>query len=150
MTDIALLAVQGDLSFDIGVAAGDFIADDGMYTAIVISLFTDARADPDDVLPQPGADRRGWWGDAYAPIAGDIIGSKLWLLSRAVASDQTLALAQEYAQAALVWLVDDGVAASVTVTASFPGPLGWIALNVVVTRPTGPARRQFDFVWMYA
>ncbi len=149
MTDIALIPIQGDFSADIAVLNGDLQSDEGMNTAIIISLFTDARADDDDALPQENADRRGWWADAYAPIPGDVTGSKLWLLSRAKQTSAVLIQARQYALDALAWLIADGVAASVEVTASFP-QRGWLGLAVEVDRPSGPGRLHYDYVWAHA
>ena len=146
MTDIALILTQGDGDFaaDVGVAGGDLIADEGLGTAVAISIFTDAPAAEDDVLPgAPGGDRRGWWGDAYAEIPGDITGSKLWLLERAKQTPDVLVKAKEYAQAALAWMIEDGVAASVEVTPSFPARGQW-ALQVEIDKPAGP---KFSFLW---
>ncbi len=159
MTDIALIVQNGDLFADIAVAKGDLVAEDGMDTAIVLSLFSDARAADDDVLPNPGGDRRGWWGDAYAEVPGDVWGSKLWLLGRSVTSADVVARCEQYASEALAWMTEDGVAASVTCTASLnppqgwpayvANPIGWIWLGVVVQRPDG-SNRKFDYVWNYA
>lgn len=93
-----------------------------LVSAILISLFTDRVAGPDDVIPDGTTDPRGWWGDDAAyPI-----GSRLWLLSRAKQTDDTLALAQGYIAEALQWLIDDGVVArfGITVEWSSPGRLG--------------------------
>jgi phage gp46-like protein len=153
MTDIALIvanptdfAADDNFVLDIALIGADLASDDGMNTAICLSLFTDARADDDDVLPVAGGDRRGWWGDAYADTPGDVTGSKLWLLERAKQTPDVLVRAQQYAQDALAWMIEDGVAATIAVTASFP-LRGWLALSVVITRPTGPGRQHFDYVW---
>lgn len=104
--------------------AMDLVRDDlglveerGLETAVMASLFTWRRADPDDVLPA-GADRQGWWGDAYPFVEGDQLGSKLWLLLREVLTARTVARARFYAEAALQWLIDDRVADRVIVDAS--------------------------------
>lgn len=76
MTDIALHWDAVLNCADIALKNGALDTDDGLRTAILISLFTDARALDDDVLPAP-EDRRGWWGDAIPEIEGDIIGSRL-------------------------------------------------------------------------
>jgi len=149
MSDIALIPVQGDFSADFALVGADLLSDQGMDTAIIISLFCDARADPDDELPFIGADRRGWWADAYAEIPGDVTGSKLWLLERGKQIPRTLVRAEQYGRDALQWLVDDGVASAIDVAASFPN-LGWLGLEVTVIRPTGPARRHYDYVWKFA
>lgn len=64
MTDIALAWDNALFAADLAIEGGRLVTDDGLRTAILISLFTDARANDDDPLPEPGADRRGWWGDA--------------------------------------------------------------------------------------
>lgn len=86
-----------------------------LVRAVVISLFTWRRANPDDDLP--GDQRMGWWGDSFAVELNDKIGSRLWLLSRAKITNDTVARAQEYAEEALQWLIADGVAARVEVEA---------------------------------
>jgi len=87
--------------------------------AVTISLFTWRRAGPDDVVDD--SDRKGWWGDSVPSVAGDKIGSRLWLLSRRTLVADTLKDAEAYANEALAWLVDDGVLTSVTVTAERQG-----------------------------
>ena len=87
--------------------------------AVTISLFTWRRAGPDDVVDD--RDRKGWWGDSVPSVAGDKIGSRLWLLSRRTLVADTLKDAEAYANEALAWLVDDGVLTRVTVTAERQG-----------------------------
>lgn len=104
-------AFLGDLTLD-----GRLLAeDDTIQTAVILSLFTDRRADTADRLPANDADRRGWWGDAVADVAGDRIGSRLWLLVREKQTTETLNRAREYCQEALQWLIDDGHARHITV-----------------------------------
>jgi phage gp46-like protein len=147
MTDIALVIIEeGDFACDMQMLGADLATDDGLKTALIISAFSDARADDDDALPNPGGDRRGWWGDAYAEVPGDRIGSKLWLLAREKQLPEVLIRAQGYAEAAFAWLIADSVAASVQVAAFFPNPQ-WLGLSVTVDRPTGQGRARFDFVW---
>lgn len=132
---------------DLAVEADDLVRDDGLETAVILSLYTDRRADDGDVLPDGGTDRRGWWGDAVPPVEGDRIGSRLWLLSREKEADQALRRAEEYAREALQWLVDDRVAERVEVAAEIPES-GRLALNVVIHRPKAePVRYRFDHIW---
>ena len=79
-----------------------------LQTAILISLFTDRIADPDDVIPDGSNDPRGWWGDSGSTV---LIGSRLWLLQRAKQTAETLQRAYDYIVEALQWLIDDGVVA---------------------------------------
>lgn len=145
MTDIALIWNNDAWRADIAVVNGDLATDDGLRTAVIMSLFTNAPALPDDALPAPG-DRGGWWGDALAETPGDIIGSRLWLLSREKQLGSVLNRARDYAREALQWLLDGKIAASVDVTATNPQE-GVLALNIAITRPTGPGRQVYDFIW---
>ncbi len=151
MTDIALAWDNALFAADLAIEGGLLVTDDGLRTAILISLFTDARANDDDPLPEPGADRRGWWGNAYP--AGDDetgeLGSKWWLLARAKATADMLRRAGETARAALQWIVTDQIAAGVVVQVERQddGPTARLAIAVILDRPTGPARERYDFVW---
>lgn len=146
MTDIALLWDADSFTADLALRDGALATDDGMRTAILISLFTDARAEADDELPDSGGDRRGWWGDAFPPVAGDETGSRLWLLFRSKITPATINRARDYARTALAWIVEDGIAAAVDVTVEAQ-ERHRLAIGVVLTRPTGPARDRYDFVW---
>lgn len=93
--------------------------EESLRRAVTISLFTWRRAEPDDAVDD--SDLKGWWGDSVPTVAGDKIGSRLWLLSRRTLVADTLKDAQAYAEEALAWLVDDGVLTRVTVTAERQG-----------------------------
>ena len=145
MTDLRLFWSGEDFAADLLLADGDLATDAGLRSAVIVSLFTDRRARPDDVLPQQGADPRGWWPDALGD-PDDQIGSRLWLLSREKQLPTVLAKARDYAMEALAWLVRDGVASSVEVETEISAP-GVLGLAVFITRPDGPDRQRFDFVW---
>lgn len=101
-------------------ASGALARDEALQTAVVLSLFLDARARPDD-----GAEghRRGWVGDAFTPE--DRQGSRLWLLRREKQTEETRRRAEDYTNEALAWLVDAGLATSVFVNAV------WVARGVL-------------------
>jgi len=136
---------------DLARAGADLATDNGLETAVIVSLFTDRRADDDDALPS-GTDRRGWWADAYVLSrfgAPEPIGSRLWLLSREKTLAQALTKAQEYAAEALMWLVDDGAAAGVQVAAEQQGDR--LAIGVTIQRPLKPpAQYRFATFWQGA
>lgn len=112
---------------------GNFVTDDGFEAAVLISLFSDARASDDDELPTRDTDRRGYWADEFSTIPDDITGSKLWLLSRSKMTQETLTLAGEYAEEALRWFVADGIAKSVTASAEAVQP-DMAELTVVIVK----------------
>jgi phage gp46-like protein len=149
MTDLALNWDPGNQRADMAVAGGDLAVDEGLRTAVIISLLTDRRAPSDAVPPDGSGDRRGWWGDLPfdapdAPPAGDQIGSLLWLLSREKQIPETARRAEGYAREALQWMIDDGVASAVDALATFPR-LGWMQLLVTIWR--GDASETFDVMW---
>jgi phage gp46-like protein len=144
--DIAL--EMGRYAGDIVVGATDLERDDGLETAVIISLFTDRRAEPDQVPPElPSDDLRGWWGDVAPQVEGDQTGSLLWLLYREKQTNQTLARAQQYAEEALEWIVEDQIAERVTVAASYYA-VGWLLLVIDIYRPTGEVvRYRYGYEW---
>ena len=123
---------------------------DPLVRAVIISLFTWRRAHDDDVLPNAGMSRMGWWGDSFPPVANDRIGSRLWLLARSKLTDSTAQQAQDYAEEALQWLIDDGVAARVDVSATRRG-ISTLALTCTVVNRSGAvvARLQFANLWNF-
>lgn len=145
MSDIALRWQIA--SADVVVAENDLVRDDGLDTAVIVSLFTDRRAEGSDVLADRTTDRRGWWGDALPIVSDDKFGSRLWLLSREKQQPAVLDRAREYALEALQWLLDDKVAERVDVVTEFTRP-GMLGLQVVIYRPTTlPAEFRFNYTW---
>lgn len=135
------------VSWDNIVFAGDLVAggaglvdDDTLRSAVLISLFSDRRAKADDRLPDDSGDRRGWLGDALAGIAGDRIGSRLWLLNREKQTEETRRRAAEYAREALAWLIEDGLAATVEVEAEWVS-MGVLGLKVGIALTSGAVER---------
>jgi len=113
--------------------------------AVTISLFTWRRAGPDDVVD--GNDRQGWWGDCVPSVAGDQIGSRLWLLSRRTLVADTLKDAQAYADEALAWLIDDQIVTAVTVTVERRGN-DRMNLRVTLTELSGETLElDFENTW---
>ncbi|WP_449567102.1 phage GP46 family protein [Lelliottia nimipressuralis] len=111
--------------------------------AVIISLFSWRRANPDDNAPVP----MGWWGDTYPTITGDRIGSRLWLLGREKIINNTLNRARDYAIEALQWLIDDGVAARVEASAVRSG-MDEAQLTIDIYQQDGSRwNLQFDEFW---
>ena len=134
-------------SADLALLGPTLAEDKGLRTAVILSLFLDRRAAVDDVLPDGSGDVRGWWADAWPEVIGDHIGSRLWLLSREKQLQSVVLRAKEYAEEALEWLVTDGVARTVTVTAEIVGP-GTLGLGIEIERPTGEAiKYSFNALW---
>lgn len=137
-----------DAGFDL-VNDNGLQSDDGLQTAVIVSLFTDRRATPDELAEAglPADQNRGSWQDDYPETDGDVEGSKLWLLARAKRTDETLARAKGYAEDALAWLVADGVALRVIVVASWHGLTGYLVIAIDIERARAPRwRRVWDAI----
>lgn len=147
MSDIALVWDNEAGAADIAIVSNDLQRDDGLETAVFLSLFTDRRAEEGDTLLPSVTDRRGWWGDGVSVVPDDRHGSRLWLLARAKVEPETANRAREYAEEALAWLVEDRVTDRVEVTATL-GATGVLALEVSIYRPgRDVARYRYDYVW---
>ena len=142
MTDIALIIVDDCITM--GFENGDLTGDDGLETAVLISLFTDQRV-AESELPPGDTEKRGWWGDLFAENTGDKIGSKLWLLDRSKREQSTEAAAEARVKQALKWMIDDGEAKKVTAVAAFDS-LGRLQIKIEITRPQGD-KDKFSFAW---
>lgn len=116
LADLALVWSATAGAADVTLIDGDLASDPGMTTAVLLSLFTDRRAQQDDQPPSGDpSDRRGWWADQFADIEGDLYGSRLWLLDRSKRTAETARRAKEYVVEALAWMLEDLVVASADV-----------------------------------
>ena len=90
----------------------DIVADSSLLTSVMVSLFTDAHASDEDILPDSkSTDLRGWWGDELnTDLPTDKIGSKLWLLERSKGTEDIIVKAKIYIQEALKWMLTEGIA----------------------------------------
>ena len=136
MADVTLITDCGPLCTDVAINCGYLVQGNDLQNAILISLFTDAR---DPLRPDETGNPRGWWGD-------DAIGSRIWTLDHAIQLPETLRLAEDYAKEALAWLNKDGVAASVSVAASYEGC--YLVLDIGICRPNGTTQRwRHRYAW---
>ena len=162
MSDIALTRPPGEtFTLDWVLGDGDLATDAGLQTAVLVSLFTDARATEDDVLPSdvPGPvegrpDRRGWWGDPPEALdgTGDRFGSRLWLLERSPRTEQVRVQAEYYAREALNWLLERSIAARIDVAADWrtargPGFDHLVLVVEITRREGGVLNLRFDDLW---
>ena len=131
----------------------DLRDDAQLHTAIVLCLFTDRRARDDDQLPGDDDDRRGWFGD-FVDVRTDLfeqeLGSFLWLHERGVLNETTRLAIEGTARESLQVLVDQGIAASITVSAAVSSyPNGNLTLTVQVFSEEGTLRydQKFSRIW---
>jgi phage gp46-like protein len=113
---------------DLNIVAGQPDMDEGLWTAVYISLFSGQ-----------------WWGNAISEQAeklSDSIEDAMRTDSNADRLD-----VEEKARAALRWLLDEGIASGVAVEATIP-TAGWISLTVTIAEPAAdPTVLRYKINW---
>ena len=136
----------GDLVF---LSNGQIELDNGLRTAIHLSLFCDRLADEADVVPrefdEPLPDRRGYWAD-FLSRNGHRLGSRLYLLrtTGAILTAQTEAAARGYCLEALAWIEARGIG---TVEVEVERIEHGLVLHVDVVDSLTGARRRHSYLW---
>ncbi len=127
---------------DFAILGGDLAIDHDLETAILISLFTDRRADDGDTITDGTDDRRGCWMDA---LTDEPLGSRLWLLRREKITAETVERVKEYIEESLLWAIRKKVAQEITVTCVPDRSSGRIdaSIELVKNRQT----RRYQYVW---
>lgn len=147
MTDIRTIFIDMEHGADWLLSGGLLDEDDGLVTAVMLSLFSDARASDDEPLPPGQTERRGWWADALAEVDGDSFGSLLWLMQVRKQLPSALVEAKLVLEASLDWMVADGLAASVEVETFIPRDEVLGAL-VRIYKPDGSVLPiRFETLW---
>jgi phage gp46-like protein len=115
---------------------------DPLTRAVVISLFTHRRADPDDNADVP----MGWWGDTWPVVANDRYGSKLWLLQRSKLTNALVNTVRTYLRDALQWMLDDGVVSRIDIDIQRTG-INELGNRIVLWHRDGPVTFSFNDLW---
>ena len=144
MSDIALKLINNCFDIEVDESISDLTADNGLETALAISLFTDKRVEDDD-LPQGHKSKRGWWGDMYPVVDQDKIGSRMWTLYPGKTTTETLRRSEDFAKEATNWLIEDGIASAVNVLSEYNTNKHLIS-NVDVVKPDGITSR-YEVLW---
>jgi len=151
MIDAAIY--QTDLgSWRLSIANGTLALDDSPRSAVIVSLYTDRRANPDDELPDNSGYMGGNWNDDY-PHDGSSPspqirpkGSRLWLLRRAKQTNETRLRAIEYAKEALQWMIESGRATEIIIDAEWQRR-GFLVMHISITLRDGTEwAEQFPFM----
>lgn len=144
--DFALVVRQED------GPAGGLRGSDPIATAVLLCLFTDGRAAPEDLRTEHKGDRRGWPGDGFDidTAAGERpLGGLLWLFRRRELTDITALELQAEAERALQPLIDQGLAVTVRTTTQVDKAAGKIRLGVGLYGRNGTEiySNRFDTLW---
>ena len=149
--------------------------EDTLQSAVLISVFCDARAGKDDVLPRGQTDRRGWPGSElvrplYQNASGQAgnntlsrrareVGSLLWLYLISKTTLTILELARFACWESLQWMVETKVAQRIEVFAAWiddagrtdsasSAPQNRLSLRIQIYKPNIQSA-VYDVVWAF-
>ena len=143
MQDLAF--VQGEETIDLSLKDNDLVPENGLETAVLISLFSDRYIEKEN-LPPGIVNSRGHWSDSLNPN-NDRLGSRLWAIDRVgKLNAPTRAGIEEAARESLAWFVEEGIAESVEVRATLVSGQR-IDLNIRIRRPERSEDDVFKFLW---
>ena len=100
---------EGDIQF----LNGDFVTGKELETAVLLSIFTDAR-----VQDFKEGDKSGWWGDLLQIVEDEnvhITGSKIWSVRRQKITQHIINLIKAYCYESLSWISDEGIASEINI-----------------------------------
>lgn len=128
--------------FDFVKQDQDFAIDDGLETAIIVSLFSDKRVSLAEVRAGVVDTRGGWWGSF---VEGQIeTGSEIWLFERRKLTTQVAADIEDEAVAALQWMLGEGSVDKIEVTTVRPA-INRLNMVIAIIKGNQPPRR-FEFI----
>ncbi len=123
---------------------GDLATFDAFDTAIIVSLFTDARADASEIIEAHR--RRGWAGNLLTP--GRTMGGKLWLWrDQSRLTPRTANGMSSAAEEALAWFVEDGWTTQPPEAQSLLTGRETATLDLTFHRPSGVVEHRHFDLW---
>ena len=96
---------------------------ESLETAILISIFTDARMEQDPQSKNP----RGFWGDA---IFGEKTGSQIWILDRSKRNNETLNKYKNYVYESIKWLLDEKIVQKIDIFPKYNNESLHLTINI--------------------
>ena len=134
--DLAFAKILGQLQVDLKIVNGDYLADAGLETAALVSLFSDRFVEVAE-LPPNIDNQKGWWGDDLFETVGDRIGSRLWIFDRIGKIDiPTRNGMVDAIEESLQWMIDVGLAETVVATGTVVVGIR-IDFIIEISRPEG-------------
>lgn len=143
---------------DLAVAAPDdaanpagLLANAPLYTAITLSLFSDAKIPPDPLDPA-NVDLRGWPGDGFdvQAQAGEApLGSKFWEAYRYPVNAENARRIERAGREALQPLITQGILGSVEVVATPRRAEGWFDIAYTLKSVAGTTLYSGPFAGLW-
>ncbi len=143
MSQDVKISRNADGLFDLSVTNSVLETVDGLETAIIVSLATDARA-PSSTVSTPTR-RRGWVGNILQASTGRELGSILWTFDQSRLTASVLNDLAVAAQDCLQWMVEDNIAKSVAAGVEKTSARS-VDVNILITTIEGRELR-YSFIW---
>jgi phage gp46-like protein len=147
MSDIAI-HLNENLFYDLALEKSDLKLDSGFESAVIISLFTDARPIDNAVnFPSGTSDLRGWWGDNFLELSEDRTGGEIWLYLRGKNVIENIKNIEAAANNSLLWMIEDGAATRAEVTAQIENIFD-LCFRIEIEKPDGNIENfKYFFNW---
>lgn len=133
-----------EASCDLQIENRDLATDDGLQSAVLISLFTDRRRP--ETRESDSRDPRGYWAGRLDPDDPEQWGSHLWLLEGEPINNTLLQRAEQYCAAALEWMKTDGVAREISVSVTQVA-IEDIRIDISIFRPQTDEPHRYSYLW---
>lgn len=140
MSDLCLSKTDHQ-DFDLVFKGGDLVLSDSLQMSVILSIATWCRNDSFEGAAILEPSIGGWWADALNEIP---LGSRLWTLFREKLNEVTLDNAKALVKDALKWMVDDGVAKEVNVSADYGKDRNTAVFVIDIVKPSGETE-QFKY-----
>ena len=147
---LRLVYDNDNMDADLSVSADGTDVTRPLDTAVILSLFCDARARVgDDILE--GTGKRGWWAESYFEEP-DRWGSDLWQSLTRKATGAELTTVRRSAERALEWMIVDGICRQIDVeTWWIEGRQGYMGILVRLHKPDSvDPQYAGPWEWLYA
>jgi phage gp46-like protein len=145
MQYVDLLLEEKNNYYDIIVTTkGDFETTAGLGTAILVSLYTDGRADGSRIaIPDM---RRGWWGNLFSNVVGSVqIGSLIWLLDQTSNTQEALNFLIDQCNLCLNWIITNNYASTINITGI--STLNQLGVLISFSYPNNTMREYILNIW---
>ena len=147
MSDLALFRrSSGDFDLAFDEAEGDLLTSDSLENAVVISIGTYARERKLGKVANLKPVIGGWWGDALSEKGN--LGGYLYEAFPGKLTEVTARSVENLVNESLAWMVEDGVAKSVSCKAEVADE-ETMNITVIIERPDGGDNAYaYEIKWM--
>ena len=144
MSDLCL-GKTDEQDFDLVFKDGDLVLSNSLQMSVILSIASWRRSDNYEGSARLDSSIGGWWADALNDIP---LGSRLWTLFKEKLNNVTLENAKKLVKEALQWMIDDGVAKDVSVSAGIGNNRNTAIFEVGIVKPSGNEETfQYEINW---